>query len=127
MRDYLLITLNFFMTFKSLHNIQQISLKESSHKIHESKSLHSIHNTNNINVLYQYWLNFILLLARMMWKLCKFRNAYRCYTYFTERVSIFLRAIVLQTYSLTECFNSPTICIGSPTSLFYSTVGLSIR
>ena len=36
----------------------------------------------------------------------------------TECVSIFLRAIVLQTYSSNECINSPTCRVESPTSLF---------
>ena len=36
-----------------------------------------------------------------------------------EWVSIFLRAIVVQTYSATECVNSPTCRAESPASLFY--------
>ena len=35
-----------------------------------------------------------------------------------ECVSIFLHAIVLQTYSPTECVNTPTCRVESPTRLF---------
>ena len=41
-----------------------------------------------------------------------------------ECVSIFLRAIVLQTYSPTECINNPTCRVDSPTSLFMGSSAL---
>ena len=36
----------------------------------------------------------------------------------TQCVSIFLRVLVLQTYSHTECINNPTCRVESPTELF---------
>ena len=61
--------------------------------------------------------NFILL--KYFMKAQKNFSKFLRTPFLQECVSIFLRAIVLQTYSPTECINSSTCCFKSPTGLFY--------